>query len=120
MSLGRSRDASSRIWSNRGVARMTHCVAAKSAVNGFSKALALEFGPKGITVNVIPPGFIDTPMLRKAQDEGSVDFDAAIAAVPVRRPGTPEDIAAACAFLVSDEASYVTGQVIVVNGGRET
>src|SRR5438067_5905076 len=101
---------------------MTHYVAAKAGVIGFTKALALEFGPRGITVNTIPPGFIDTPMLRKAESKGmlgkGVDTNAAL--TPVRRVGRPEDIAAACAFLVSDGASYITGQVIGVNGGRNT
>ena len=101
---------------------MTHYVAAKAGVIGFTKALALELGPKGITVNTIPPGFIDTPMLRAAAEKGrlgeSVEYHAD--RTPVRRAGRPEDIAAACAFLVRDEASYVTGQVIGVNGGRNT
>ena len=101
---------------------MTHYVASKAGVIGFSKALALELGPEGITVNTIPPGFIDTPMLRRSEERGllgdSVDFHAA--QTPVRRPGTPEDIAAATAFLVSDEAGYITGQVFGVNGGRNT
>jgi NAD(P)-dependent dehydrogenase (short-subunit alcohol dehydrogenase family) len=101
---------------------MTHYVAAKAGVIGFTKALALEFGPRGITVNTIPPGFIDTPMLRKAEGKGLLGkgVDANAASTPVRRVGRPEDIAAACAFLVRDEASYVTGQVIGVNGGRNT
>jgi len=101
---------------------MAHYVAAKSGVNGLTKSLALEFAPKGITVNVIPPGFIDTPMLRAAERKGllggSVEEHAA--RTPVRRAGRPEDIAAACAFLVLDEAGYITGQVIGVNGGRNT
>jgi NAD(P)-dependent dehydrogenase (short-subunit alcohol dehydrogenase family) len=105
---------------HRGVARMAHYVAAKSGVNGLSKSLALEFAPKGITVNVIPPGFIDTPMLRQAVAEGYVNIETSTASTPVRRPGRPDDIAAACAFLVSEEASYITGQVLGVNGGRET
>ncbi len=101
---------------------MTHYVAAKSAVIGLTKALALELGPKGITVNTIPPGFIDTPMLRAAEAKGLLGNDVAHheANTPVRRVGRPEDIAAACAFLVRDEASYITGQVIGVNGGRNT
>jgi NAD(P)-dependent dehydrogenase (short-subunit alcohol dehydrogenase family) len=100
---------------------MTHYVAAKAGVIGFTKALALELGPKGITVNTIPPGFIDTPMLRRAEEKGLLgDVDANAARTPVRRIGRPEDIAAACAFLVRDEASYITGQVIGVNGGRNT
>ena len=101
---------------------MTHYVASKAGVMGFTKALALELGPKGITVNTIPPGFIDTPMLRKSEARGllgdGVEHHAAL--TPVRRVGTPEDIAAACSFLVSDEADYITGQVIGVNGGRNT
>jgi NAD(P)-dependent dehydrogenase (short-subunit alcohol dehydrogenase family) len=103
-----------------GSARMTHYVAAKSGVVGLTKALALEFAPRGITVNTIPPGFIDTPMLRGAADEGYVSIDNSISTTPVGRPGRPEDIAAACAFLVSEEASYITGQIIGVNGGRNT
>ena len=98
---------------------MTHYVAAKAGVIGLTKALALELGPQGITVNTIPPGFIDTPMLRKAESRGllgpGVEHHASN--TPVRRAGRPDDIAAACAFLVSDDASYITGQVIGVNGG---
>ncbi|MEU9350606.1 SDR family oxidoreductase [Streptomyces griseoloalbus] len=101
---------------------MAHYVAAKSAVNGLTKALALELGPRGITVNAVPPGFIDTPMLRTAEQEqrlgGTVEEH--IARTPVRRVGLPEDIAATCSFLVSEEAGYVTGQIIGVNGGRNT
>ena len=100
---------------------MTHYVASKAGVIGFTKALALELGPNGITVNTIPPGFIDTPMLRKSESQGLLgNVDDAVARTPVRRMGRPEDIAAACAFLVTDEAGYITGQVIGVNGGRNT
>jgi 2-hydroxycyclohexanecarboxyl-CoA dehydrogenase len=101
---------------------MSHYVAAKSGVVGLTKCLALELGPRGITVNTIPPGFIDTPMLRAADRRGLLGegIDHHVGQTPVRRAGRPEDIAAACAFLVSDEASYVTGQVIGVNGGRNT
>ena len=101
---------------------MTHYVAAKSAVIGFTKSLALELGPKGVTVNTIPPGFIDTPMLRRQESKGllgeGVEHHAAL--TPVRRIGLPEDVAAMCSFLVRDEASYITGQVLGVNGGRNT
>lgn len=101
---------------------MAHYVAAKSAVNGLTKALALELGPEGITVNAVPPGFIDTPMLRRTEARnllgGTVEDH--IARTPVRRAGRPEDIAAACAFLVSEEAGYITGQILGVNGGRNT
>jgi NAD(P)-dependent dehydrogenase (short-subunit alcohol dehydrogenase family) len=101
---------------------MTHYVAAKSAVNGLTKSLALELGPAGITVNAVPPGFIDTPMLRRAESRellgGTVEEH--IARTPVRRVGRPEDIAAACSFLASEDAGYITGQILGVNGGRNT
>ena len=104
-----------------GAPYMAPYVAAKSAVNGLTKTLALEYGPSGITVNAVPPGFIDTPMLRAAADKGFLgDIDKTIAATPVRRIGRPEDIAAACAFLVSEEAGYITGQLLGVNGRRNT
>ncbi|CQD24222.1 3-oxoacyl-ACP reductase [Mycolicibacterium conceptionense] len=100
---------------------MSPYVAAKSAVNGLTKSLALELGPSGITVNAVPPGFIDTPMLRKAEGKGFLgDTDRQIEQTPVRRMGKPEDIAAACAFFVSEEAGYITGQILGVNGGRNT
>src|SRR5580704_16268282 len=101
---------------------MAHYVAAKSAVNGLTKSLALEYGPNGITVNAVPPGFVDTPMLRSAERRqllgGTVEDH--VNRTPVRRVGRPEDIAAACAFFVSEEASYITGQILGVNGGRNT
>jgi 2-hydroxycyclohexanecarboxyl-CoA dehydrogenase len=101
---------------------MAHYVAAKSAINGLTKALALELGPDGITVNAVPPGFIDTPMLRRAEQRGllggTVEYH--IERTPVRRIGRPDDIAAMCAFLVSEQAGYVTGQILGVNGGRNT
>jgi NAD(P)-dependent dehydrogenase (short-subunit alcohol dehydrogenase family) len=101
---------------------MVHYVSSKAGLIGFTKALALEFGAQGITVNTIPPGFIDTPMLRDSEERGLLGgtVDQHAERTPVRRPGLPEDIAATCSFLVSDEAGYVTGQVIGVNGGRVT
>ena len=99
---------------------MSPYVAAKSAVNGLTKSLALEYGPSGITVNAVPPGFIDTPMLRKSEARGYLVVQKNIEATPVRRIGRPEDIAAACAFLISEEAGYITGQILGVNGGRNT
>jgi 2-hydroxycyclohexanecarboxyl-CoA dehydrogenase len=104
-----------------GAPDMAHYVAAKSAVNGLTKTLALEYGPSGITVNAVTPGFIDTPMLRSAADDNRIgNIDDTIARTPVRRIGTPEDIAGACAFLVREESGYVTGQILGVNGGRNT
>jgi 2-hydroxycyclohexanecarboxyl-CoA dehydrogenase len=102
-----------------GAPRMAHYVASKGGVIGLTKALALELAPHGITVNTIPPGVIDTPMLRKAEAAGDVPNIEKIAAfaIPVGRAGTPEDVAAACAFLCSDEAAFITGQIFGINGG---
>ena len=86
---------------------------------GLTRALALELARKGITVNVVTPGMIDTPMLRRAAsggDIGTVEKTAAMA-VPIGRAGTPEEIAATCGFLCSDGAAFITGQVVGVNGG---
>jgi NAD(P)-dependent dehydrogenase (short-subunit alcohol dehydrogenase family) len=106
-----------------GAALMGHYSASKGGVIALTKTLALELGPLGITVNTIPPGAIDTPMSRRAAEAGRFGggtLDDVARHLPVRRIGVPEDIAAACAYLVSDEAGYVTGQVIGVNGGRVT
>jgi 2-hydroxycyclohexanecarboxyl-CoA dehydrogenase len=101
-----------------GAARMAHYVASKGGVIGLTKALAVELAPKGITVNTIPPGFIVTPMLTRAKDRGDLpDVEQVVARTPVRRAGTAEDIAYAAAFLCSDDAGYITGQAINVNGG---
>jgi NAD(P)-dependent dehydrogenase (short-subunit alcohol dehydrogenase family) len=79
-------------------------------------------GPKGITVNAVPPGFIDTPMLRNAENQKNLGgtVEDHIKRTPVRRVGRPQDIAAACAFLISEDAGYITGQILGVNGGRNT
>jgi len=102
-----------------GAPRMAHYVASKGGVIALTKALALELAPHGITVNNIPPGMIDTPMLRRAEADGNVANLEKIAprVIPVGRAGTPEEIAATCGFLCSDEAAFITGQVIGVNGG---
>jgi 2-hydroxycyclohexanecarboxyl-CoA dehydrogenase len=102
-----------------GAVRMAHYVASKGGVIGLTKALALELAPHGITVNSIPPGMIDTPMLRRAEAEGNLANLAKLVSrmIPVGRSGAPEEIAAACGFLCSDEAAFITGQVIGVNGG---
>jgi 2-hydroxycyclohexanecarboxyl-CoA dehydrogenase len=101
-----------------GAKRMAHYVASKGGVIGITKALAVELAPSGITVNTIPPGFIDTPMVRRAEDKGDLpDVDLIAKQTPVRRAGTPQDIAAACVFLCSEEAGYITGQALNVNGG---
>jgi len=101
-----------------GAPHMAHYVASKGGVIGLTKALAVELARQGITVNTIPPSLVDTPMARKAEAAG--DFpgvDVVGPMVPLGRAGTPADIAAACSYLCSEGAGYVTGQVIGVNGG---
>ncbi len=100
-----------------GAPYMAHYSASKGGVLGLTKALARELAGNGITVNSIPPTLVDTPMARDAEARGLVSVDAMAAMVPLGRAGTPEDIAAMCVFLCSDGGSYITGQVIGVNGG---
>jgi len=97
-----------------GAPSMAHYAASKGGVIGFTKALAIEFAAQGITVNNVPPGFVDTPLVR----QGPVDVEASAATMPMKRVGQPEDVAHAVAYLASEEASYVTGQTLSVNGGR--
>lgn len=92
----------------------TNYSAAKAAVMGFSKSLAREIGSRGITVNTVAPGFIDTDMTKELPDE---QRDALISQIPLNKLGDPQDIANAVAFLASDEAAYITGETINVNGG---
>ena len=102
-----------------GAKRMAHYVASKGGVIALTKALAAELGPHGITVNTIPPGSVETPMTRRAEAAGDLpSTDALAKMIPVRRMGTPDDIAAACDFLCSEEAGYINGQQINLNGGR--
>jgi len=102
-----------------GNAGQVHYSASKGAVISM-RSLAKEFGPKGITVNAVPPSFVDTPSLRGAEDAGMLGGGVEVheKSTPVRRVGQPEDIAAACAFFARDDSSYITGQVLGVNGGR--
>jgi len=97
-----------------GAPSMAHYAASKGGVIGFTKALAIEFADKGITVNHVPPGFVDTPLVR----EGPINVEAVAQQMPMKRAGQPNDIAHAVAYLVSEEAGYVTGQTLSVNGGR--
>jgi 3-oxoacyl-[acyl-carrier protein] reductase len=103
---------------NRGQANYS---AAKMGLQGFTRTLALELGPFGINVNAIAPGFIVTDMTdataRRVGMEPEAYREAAAAGTPVRRVGRPEDIAATAAFLCSDEASFITGQTLYVDGG---
>ncbi len=101
-----------------GAPNMAHYVASKGGVMGLTKAFARELASHGITANTIPPTLVDTPMARKAEAAGDVpSVEVMGRMVPLGRAGTPEDIASACSYLCSDEAGYVTGQVIGVNGG---
>lgn len=97
-----------------GAARQTHYAASKAGVIGFTKSLAMEFADAGITVNNVPPGFVDTEGLQ----ESPVDFEGFAQRTPMKRPGRPQNIAAAVAFLASDDADYITGHTLSVNGGR--
>ena len=103
---------------NRGQANYA---AAKAGLQGFTKTLALELGPFGVTVNAVAPGFIETAMTRATAERVGVPFEdfiaGAVAQTAVRRSGQPEDVAAAVAFFCSEEASFVSGQVLYVAGG---
>jgi 3-oxoacyl-[acyl-carrier protein] reductase len=97
-----------------GNAGQTNYAAAKAGMMGFSRSLAREIGSRGITVNVVAPGFIDTDMTR-ALDEGQ--REALLRDIPLQRLGQPDDIAGAVLFLASEQGAYITGQTIHVNGG---
>lgn len=101
-----------------GARSMAHYAASKGGVISLTKALAVELARDGITVNTIPPSIVDTPMARKAEADGNFPgIDVIAPMVPLGRAGTPQDIAAACSFLCSEDGSYITGQLIGVNGG---
>lgn len=101
---------------NGGGPGLSHYAAAKAGVAGFTKALALELAGAGITCNVVAPGLIDTPLLRAAGLGEQTLADMA-RRIPVKRIGSPEDVAHAVAFLVGDQAGFVTGQILSPNGG---
>lgn len=102
----------------RGSPKMVHYTASKGAVIAMTKALAREYAQCGITVNTIPPSGIDTPMSRASQAAGQLpDNETMARAIPVGYLGSGEDIAAACVFLCSEQARFITGQVLGVNGG---
>jgi NAD(P)-dependent dehydrogenase (short-subunit alcohol dehydrogenase family) len=98
------------------VTHRAHSVSAKFGVHGLSKAIAREFGPDGITANTVAPGMIDTA--RDWSQYQHVDVAKLAAEIPVRRLGTPDDIAETCLFLAGEQGGFVSGQVIHVNGGQ--
>jgi len=102
----------------RGSPNAPHYAAAKGGVVVLTKALARAYAARGITVNTIPPSGIETPMQHRSQAEGNLPANETMAAaIPLGHLGTPDDIAAAAAFLASEEAGFITGQVLGVNGG---
>jgi 3-oxoacyl-[acyl-carrier protein] reductase len=107
----------SSVVGQRGNAGQANYAASKSGLIGFVKSLALEVASRGITANAVTPGLIETEMTRAITDETRDEWASKI---PLRRLGTPADVASAVCFLASDEASYITGQVLAVNGGMYT
>ena len=104
----------SSVVGQAGNAGQANYAASKAGLIGFSKAVALEVASRGITVNVVAPGLIDTEMTRAITESAHQEWASKI---PLKRLGSPADVAAAVCFLASDEASYITGQVLAVNGG---
>ena len=102
-----------------GAPTMVPYSAAKGGIIAMTRSLALEFGSRGITVNSIAPGFIDTPMARRALEGNKfpVSLEQMLKSYPIPRLGKPEEVAAACAFFASEEAGYITAQLLGVNGG---
>ena len=101
----------------KGNAGQSNYAASKAGIIGFSKSIALELGSRNIRCNVIAPGFIETEMTAKLSEDVVAGWRAGI---PLKRGGTPDDVANACVFLASDLSSYITGQVIHVDGGMLT
>jgi 3-oxoacyl-[acyl-carrier protein] reductase len=106
--------AVSSVVGQMGNAGQTNYAASKAGLIGFAKALAREVASRGVTVNVIAPGMIDTDMTRAIQERAQMEWSAQI---PLGRLGSVDDVAAAACYLASDEASYITGHVLAVNGG---
>lgn len=100
-----------------GAPNMVHYSASKGGVIGMTKALARELAAQGITVNTIPPSLVETPQMHRATESGEFPLEMVTAMIPISRPGRPDEIGSACVFLASDEAAYITGQVLAVNGG---
>jgi 3-oxoacyl-[acyl-carrier protein] reductase len=114
---GRIVNVSASLSSAVGVAGHAQYGAAKGGLNTFTKALARELAPGGVTVNAVAPGDIDTPMNRLGADRGWWDAEEELAGIALGRVGTVADVAAAVVFLTSEEAGWITGQTLHVNGG---
>ena len=110
---GRIISISSVVGSSGNIGQSNYA-AAKAGLEGFSRALAMEIGSRGITVNTVAPGFIDTDMTRELSEEQTL---ALLGKIPLGRYGMPEEIAAVVAFLASDQAGYISGETVHVNGG---
>jgi 3-oxoacyl-[acyl-carrier protein] reductase len=104
----------SSVVGQMGNAGQANYAASKAGLIGFSKALAREVASRNITVNVVAPGLIDTDMTKGVAEKAQAEWTSLI---PLQRLGTPKDVASAVCFLASDEAAYITGQVLAVNGG---
>jgi len=100
-----------------GIPKVCAYTASKAAVAGLAKQIATEFSPKGVTVNAVAPGFIDTAMSRKAFEGDPNRRAKVISRTPMDRLGTPEEVGMAAAFLLSPAARYLTGVVLPVDGG---
>ena len=104
----------SSVVGRMGNAGQTNYAAAKAGIEGFTRALAREVGSRGITVNAVAPGFIDTDMTSRLTE---AQRNAMVEGIPLGRMGTPEDVAAVVSFLVGDDAAYITGETVHINGG---
>ena len=112
--MGTHRQYHLRWWARQGSPGQANYAASKAGLIGLTKSLAQELASRNITVNAVAPGYISTDMTKDLSEELKL---AIMSKIPLARMGTPEDVAAAVKFLVGEEAAYITGQVIAVNGG---
>jgi 3-oxoacyl-[acyl-carrier protein] reductase len=105
------------VAAERGAAGRAPYVASKAAVIGLTKTAAVEWAHTGVRVNAVGPGYVDTPLLRSHIEQGDLDLDPILSRIPLARLANPREIASVIRFLGSDEASYITGQALFVDGG---